>query len=74
MSMFVVFFDLYVVVGLALTMFIYTGIYKDNLSIVFDDDEDEETVQHVREQFEKHFVTSALSWTLFWPFKLATPV
>ena len=55
-------------------MFIYTGIYKDNLSIVFDDDEDEETVQHVREQFEKHFIASALSWTLLWPFKLATPV
>ena len=68
--------DLYIIVGLALTAFMYIGVYKDNISIMLGDgsQDDEDITKRVRERFDNHFTSSALTWTFLWPIKLATPV
>ena len=70
------FFDLYIVVGLALTAYMYFSVHKVDVSVMITDGEQEDAdlVEALRDRFDNHFTSSVLLWTFLWPFKLATPV
>ena len=70
------FFDLYIVVGLALTAYMYFSVHKADVSVMITDGEQEDAdlVEALRDRFDNHFTSSVLLWTFLWPFKLATPV